>query len=490
MNLSKTDFKDYLKCPKCLWLKKKKPQLYTPPIITETNKKLFREGREVELIARKLFKNGTLLEGKVENLIKETEKFVSQKKSPIFQATFVADNLLVKVDVLEYNPKSSCWDVYEIKSSTRIKTERENNHIKDITFQKIALEKSGIAVGETFIIHLNKDYIKNGKLDINELFTKKNVVNDVEKAYEITAKEITEALSLLSKNNIKLDSCSCIYLTRRNHCSCFSTLNANIPDYSIHDIRNIRFPKLKSLVDSGIFDVVNVSDSFKLTSMQRDQVTVAQTKKVKINSQKIEEEFNNLKYPLYFLDYETLSSAIPILDGLSPHQHIPFQVSIHTLESGGDLKHFECLVTNIDNAMISIVEFLKKTIKTNGSIISWNKSFENDRNKAMAKLYPEHNDFLLGLNERTFDLMPMFARDYIHPDFRGQTTLKKVLSVLVPKLSYAKLNIQEGMAAMENWRKIIFDDISEEEKSKIEKNLLEYCKLDTLAMVEIFKHLN
>jgi hypothetical protein len=77
----------------------------------------------------------------------------------------------------------------------------------------------------------------------------------------------------------------------------------------------------------------------------------------------------------------------------------------------------------------------------------------------------------------------------LHPEFKGSASIKKVLPVLVPELSYNDLDVQNGTMAIEAWGKTIFDNVSEDEKKETRMNLLKYCELDTLAMVEILDKL-
>ena len=135
--LSKTDFLEYLQCQKNLQLKKKRPELYNSPVFTDFEKSKIKEGYEVEEYTHKLFPGGFSLDDSPKELAQKTKELISLKKSPIFQATFISDNnLLGKVDILVYNKKSDSWDIYEVKSSTKIKTDRKHNNIKDASFQK------------------------------------------------------------------------------------------------------------------------------------------------------------------------------------------------------------------------------------------------------------------------------------------------------------------------------------------------------------------
>jgi hypothetical protein len=258
----------------------------------------------------------------------------------------------------------------------------------------------------------------------------------------------------------------------------------------VHDILRIRPEKIRSLIELGVKNVGDISDNFQLTDNQRTQVDLEKTQKAQINQREIQQLLKDLEYPLYFFDYETYNPAVPIIDGFSPYQQMPFQISIHELFLDGSLKHFEYLGEEFNDTVPGLIEFIKKTIPPKGNIVSWHASFENTINKEMTEMFPEHRHFLLDLNSRTFDLEPIFKKHYLVSGFKGRSSIKNVLPVLLPHLSYKNLDIQDGTEAMVNWRKMIFDDILEPEREKIKKALLDYCEMDTLAMVEILKHLS
>jgi len=410
-----------------------------------------------------MFDKGILVEGSNEQAALKTEELIQSKTSPIFQATFITDSgLLAKTDILLYNEFVKAWSIYEVKSSTSIKTGKDENHIYDITFQKLVLNQSDIPVDGTYIIHMRKDFKKTSDLNLFDMFTITDVTELVEAEYNKIQSEAEQALEFIADTNVDISSCSCLYSSRGNHCSSFKVLNKNVPDYSIHDISRISAKSLRLLIDDLIMNIWDIPEDFKLSANQMTQVELEKSQKPEIKIENIKQTLEELEYPLIFLDYETYVSAIPKVEGFSPHQHIPFQVSVH------------------------ILQFDTST----GNLISWHASFENTRNKQIAEIYPEYSKFLLDLNSRTFDLETIFKDDYRHPGFKGRTSIKKVLPVLCPEFSYKELEIQNGTEAMENWNRTIFDeDLQESERIQIQKSLLEYCKLDTLAMVKIFKHL-
>jgi hypothetical protein len=166
-----------------------------------------------------------------------------------------------------------------------------------------------------------------------------------------------------------------------------------------------------------------------------------------------------------------------------------FQYSLHVLGEDGELKHFEFLAKDLKSATKDLLKSMRENIGPVGSVVVWNESFEKGKNKELMELHPEHRDFLENLNERVFDLMVVFKKYYLSPDFYGSASIKKVLPVMCPGFSYSDLEVQDGTMAMDAWGKTIFEDLAESEVNEIRQNLLKYCELDTLAMVKIFEKL-
>jgi len=301
-------------------------------------------------------------------------------------------------------------------------------------------------------------------------------------------KEIIEALELLKLDDVSLNECSCLYKSDGQKCDCFYLFNPKVPEYSVHNI--LRGKKLKLLIDENIFDIKDIPDDFDLTEVQNEKVTLQKTGRPIINKLAIDETISSLQYPIYFLDYETYGSPIPLLDGYKTNQQIVFQFSLHKLDKDGTLEHFEYLANDLENATSELTKSLKENIGPVGSVLVWYESFEKSRNIELAELHPEYRGFMEDINNRIYDLMKVFKKDYLHPDFRGSASIKKVLPVMLPELSYKALNIQDGTMALSEWEKMINRGLRKDDREEIRKNLLEYCKLDTLAMVEIFKKID
>ena len=208
-----------------------------------------------------------------------------------------------------------------------------------------------------------------------------------------------------------------------------------------------------------------------------------------IDTEAINDFLGQLEYPLYFLDYETINPAIPLFNQTKPYEQIPFQYSLHVMESkDGDCVHMDFLHSEKSNPIPSLLKNLKEAIGPKGTVIVWNQSFEKGRNVFMGEFCPEYKDFLNSVNERIFDLMVIFQKHYLDYRFKGSASIKNVLPVLVPDLRYSDLVIQHGGMAIDGILDLVHDDGSFDRQTLI-SDLKAYCEQDTLAMVRIFEYL-
>ncbi|MDD3475135.1 MAG: DUF2779 domain-containing protein, partial [Candidatus Dojkabacteria bacterium] len=448
--ITKTDFLTYLDSPRHLWavkhnkIDKKDIDVYL--------KHLLEQGYEVEELAVDYIKKYIL------------PKYSTNKDDLHIQATQVDGIYEARVDVLIRNEHTDKWDMYEIKSSSKV----DNKHRYDATFQYLVFDKV-YDIDNIYILHLNGDYEKEGEISLPDLFTIENINSDVNNLKNEVLDLRLDAFKISESNDVD-ETLACI---RPKQCPCPSLCHPNLPEYSIYDINRItqNEGKVRDLEALGIIDIYDIPEDFELSDIQRKQVNVAQSEEAYIDKEEIEAMFDDLEYPLYFLDYETFNPAIPLFNGYRTFDHITFQYSLHVLDNDGNLTHYEYLHTDMTDPIPSLLSSLKEHIKDDdGSIVVWNKSFEGTRNKRMGEIYPEFEDFCEDMNDRLFDLMDVFKdQKYDDPKFKGSYSIKSVLPVLVPELSYKNLNVQNGAMAMASWYDYVFKD----GKSKnIENDLL------------------
>lgn len=419
-----------------------------------------------------------------------TQNFLSTQEPVLFQPAFSRDGFFAAVDILEGDPTMHGYSIYEVKATSAVD---ETVHLYDLAFQVVLLRKFGLRIGQIGVIHLNREYVRRGALDVKALFKTEDVKGEVEDLVEEVTVQMNEALRYLSQETEPKGSCCCIYKGRSNHCSTFKYSNPHVPEYSIHDLARIGSSKKKlvELVDRSIFHLHEIPEDMKLSDLQKNQVDTHRSGVALKKMTEIRVELQSLVFPLYFLDYETFPAAIPRFDGFSPYEQIPFQYSLHVLESPeGELRHHSFLFTEPTDPSHALAESLEAHIGTTGSVIVWNKSFECGVNEALGDRVLHKKAFLQSVNERVFDLRDIFTKQHlVHKDFRGSTSIKRILPALAPELSYADLDICEGGAASQGWNRLTTSEIGREEKEKIVSDLLKYCERDTYAMYVIWKHL-
>lgn len=420
----------------------------------------------------------------------EVEKFahafidqtiVSKTKELLWQKTFTDSHFQVRTDALIYDTQAKVYDLYEIKS----RNEFDTLNVYDLTFQTIVVE-ANLPLRHQFAITLNKDYVRHGELDIATLFTVEQYDQQVDdKRAEVLAMRQDAWRICQLDSPATLEPC-----VKPKKCPCSELCHPNLPDHSIYHIPRIKKSTVLELRGKQILSIHDVPEDLKLSAKQRRHVDVAQSGEVVIDRARIANELALFTFPLSFFDYETFNPAIPQHDGYRPYQQMVFQYSLHTINQAGQISHVEFIADcDSDPARIT-AEHLKEQIGESGTILVWNKSFEMGRNEEMAERYPELAEMMLALNKRVYDLGDFFSKDmYIHPQFKGSWSIKNVLPVLVPSLSYKELEIGKGDQAMQAWWEMQNGSMSGEEKAVVKKNLLKYCELDTWAMVEIWRKL-
>lgn len=406
---------------------------------------------------------------------------LSRFEDPRFECGFTSpEGLRARLDALCSD--GSEIDLIEIKASTR-----PEEHIRDVAFQKVAVERSGVRVRKCIVIHLDPTFRSGADRPALSVFTERDITAEVEKVLRSTANEIDAILDLLKLNRIDEHGCECRYkgsVARR--CSAFAHLNPDIEEPSIHLLPNISASRLRRLDDQGRLDMSKVTED-DVTPAQLLHLQAFRSGKAVIDLGALASQLETLEWPVHFYDYETHARAMPTATGHGPHMHVPVQFSLHVLHRSGELEHHEHLSKG-EGREAALVEDLARSVGAAGSLLAWNMSFEKGRNRVLAELVPTHANFLLHLNERTRDLMLPFKTAYVDPGFGGSASIKKVLPVICPHLAYDEEAVHDGAGAMQAWREMITSSDAAR-RSELDRQLRAYCRLDTLAMVEIYRHL-
>ena len=493
--ISKSIFLDYLSCPKDAWFHLNKPELEEFKI-SETQQNIYNLGNEAEEYAKKLkiFSGMKEVESRGSESKKEVDLLMTQKVSAIYQPTFIADGYIIRCDVIVWNKLSSNWDLYEIKGSTSRKDAGERDHISDVAFQAIVLEKYGVPLGRTYIVHLNKEYVRQGEIDIEALFVISDCATKVEARKLTIVDEMEKAKKYLNQENEPADGCDCHFCGRSSHCATFSLSHPDIPEYSIHDLSYIgKSPnKLKKLVEEGIYHLHDIKDTSDFSDAQQNQIETHKTNKEIINKEEIANILNGYAYPLYFFDYETFAPAIPVYDGYSPYQRMPIQFSLHVIDKkGGSLRHIDYLHEENSDPSEAVAKHLIEDIEPLGTVLAWNVGFERSVTNELASRLPAYENPLRRICGQMQDLMDVFSKQhYVHKDFKGRVAIESVMNVLLPEMTYDHLPYTGQDVGFVWWSDIVNKGTKPSERKKKIHLIKEYCKQDTKVMVDIFEILN
>lgn len=487
MTLSKSDYLLYLKNPAWLWLKKHdKTKL---PVTDANLQNIFDDGNLFETYAQQLFPGGVRLgfNGYQQylGLPVRTKLALASGLKTLFQGRLETQGLTCIFDVLDRVGENE-YDLYEIKSSTTAKPEHEY----DLAFQLVVLEDAGLKVRHAKVIHVNNQYKRKGSIDIQSLTAITDVTKNVRALIDETKLNIEKALETVAASNPPSMSPRYLRMGPMDEwLKIYKTIYTDLHPESIYHLQGIKAPLVGELEDLGVSLIKDIPNHISLTAKQRFQVESTKTGKQLIDIEKIKEFMNQVVYPLYFFDYETFSSIIPQFDGIKPYQQVPFQYSLHIQEhEGAELTHKEFLHTENSDPCMALLKQLKEDIGRTGTIFVWYEAFEKGRNIELMEMCPDYKGVLENVNNRILDLMIPFSNGwFVDKAFGGSASIKKVLPVLVSEISYKKLAIQEGATAQRLWMECVFEGQKPAEKNQLMQNLLEYCKLDTLAMVQLFK---
>ena len=484
--LSKSKYCSAVQCPKMLWMKNNHPELYDDSVM---DKKRLKDGEEVGDVARGLFGEYTVVEfGEYPDMLRTTLELVENGTENIAEASFAYEGLFCRADILR-NLGGNKFELYEVKSSNHI----NDVYYHDVAFQYYVLTKLGYEVTKACLVHLNKEYVRHGDLDLQELFTINDITDDARSRYsevESNLKYFANYLESADEPEMPLgEYCSSPY-----DCGFFNHCSKDLPSPNVFDIRKMSFKKKLQLYNEGCVSFEDllqnntVGKSFKLQI--RHEVCSLQPF---INKERIAEFMKQLYYPIYFLDFESFQPAIPLYDNSSPYNQIVFQYSLHYIEQeGGELHHKEYLAEPGDDPRRKLAEQLCIDIPKNVCVTAYNMTFEKDRIKELAQLYPDLSEHLMNIHDHIVDLIvPFRSKDYYCKAMQGSCSIKFVLPALFPddpSLDYHNLeDIHHGGEASAAFS--LMQNMAPDELQRCRKNLLKYCGLDTYAMVKLWEKL-
>lgn len=442
--ISKSKYLAGLQCPKLLWTHYNAKDLIPEP--DASTQAVFDQGHEVGMLAQSLFPGGTEVpwdDGFGAALARSRELLAARR--PIYEATFSAAGVFARADIL--NPvEDDLWDVIEVKSCTKVK----DVHIPDLAVQRYCYEGAGLKVRRCHLMHVDNQYVRRGVVNAKGLFTADDVTDAVAANLPEVGDKVAEMRRVISSE-------TCPVVAIGPHC-------------------DNPYP-------------CPLKEQCWVEKWKADAATTP-SGELECDRDMLRGFLDGLVYPLYLLDFETIATAIPLFDECRPYQQVPFQFSMHVVDRL-DTKphHVSWLWDGQGDPRKTMFQALRREIGPIGSVMAYNKRFEEGCLAESAEAFPEHAAWADVLMPRMVDLAdPVRSHAISHPSLGRKWSLKLVLPLLTDK-GYDDLAIGDGNTASAEFLRVMFAETDPTERDKVRKNLEEYCGLDTYGMLEILRKL-
>lgn len=486
IEFSKSKYCKAVQCPKILWMDRNMPEQ-----AEETaSDSVMQTGTDVGELARNYFGNYKLVPFSLhkQEMCEMTRQYLEQGENVIAEASFQYKNCFCSVDILRKTEDG--FQLIEVKSSTEI----HDIFYDDMAYQYYVLHNCDFNIVSVCNMHINNQYVRQGALDLQSLFTMEDCTEKILEMQSDIEERLAQTEQYLQQQ-MEPDRQLALYCDKPYECAYKKYCHRNITNPSVFSIHRLSASKKYELYQQGIVSYEDiVREHPKLSEKQYQQVySQYENQKPHIDKVKIKEFLNTLQYPLYHLDFETYQQAIPQFDGVKPYMQIPFQYSLHVQRSiNAEPEHYEFLGTEGTDPRRKLAEQLCEQIPLDVCSMAYNMSFEKTVIKNLAEIFPDLSEHLMNIHDNMHDLMVPFQQQaYYCKELQGSYSIKWVLPALCSndkELDYHALDgVHNGSEAM-----AAFADLpnhTSEEIQVIRKNLLAYCRLDTLAMVKILEKL-
>jgi hypothetical protein len=488
-NFSKSKLIAFRQCPKRLWLEIHRPQLREDSANTEAS---FQVGYAVGDVARKIYdpeNRGHTIDVKGEGYgaaFARSEALLANSSQPVFEAGLRCMGALAFADVMlpEIEGGERAWRMVEVKSSTSVK----DYHRDDIAVQTFIAHEGGVNLKSVAVACIDSSWVYPGGEDYRGLLAETDLSAETFARSEEVRGWLAEAQRVAAEPNEPVvsvgDQCHVPF-----DCGFCNYCNRDKPkaEYSVDLLPKLTAKQRRLLVDQGIDDLRQVPDEL-LNDKQAivKQHTLENT--VYHDAPGSMDDLAAHGLPALFLDFETIQFAVPIWKGTRPYQQIPFQFSVHALAADGGLTHEGFLDLSGRDPSEEFARALIAAGGGDGPIFVYNAAFEMTRIRELAARFPNLAEPLTAINGRIVDLLPIARERYYHPSQRGSWSIKAVLPAVAPDLRYDALTgVQDGGGAMVAYCEAIRPGTTVERKAEIEGQLIDYCRLDTFAMVRLWK---
>ncbi len=486
--LSKSRFMKGLQCPLQLWWAVRTD--FEPDPITEATRSRFAMGHRVGALAQRRFPGGVLItEDHLHHAaaVASTRAALDEGADVLYEAAFTHQRTKVRVDVLR-RLDDGTFEVVEVKSAGSYKPKK---HLMDVAVQVYVVRGAGLEVSSAKLMHIDKDYVwDGGAYDPSGLFALADVTGEVFEVLPQIPPRIDDMLAMLASDEppeLPAD----VRCTSPYDCAFLSRCAADAPEHPISELPGCgRNTKLRAALEAaGLVDVREIDESTAEAMPREDQRhTWRATVEARLLILDAAREWAaDLAEPVMFLDFETVNPTLPLYVGTSPFQVIPVQWSLHVLRADGEIEHHEYLARGREDPSEEFARTLLDALGEEGSVLHYT-DYEKRVLRSLAERVPAESERIGRVLDRCRDLAKPVAKGCFHPDVHGRYSIKYVLPVLAPGLPpYASLAVPDGESSMLAFTGLLDEGTPATRRAEIERDLLEYCRQDTLGMVEVYR---
>jgi len=469
--INKELFLTTLSCPTYGWLLRYGlPQKQLSP----AEQLKIEDGMNIHKKARGLFPAGVMVSGNNKASVQTTQQLLSDPNiTVIFEATFIYKNYITKADIIIRD--NSKWKIIEAKSNVN----DDKKLIDDLSYTTFVAQSAGLQISTCSLLLVSNDY-RLGMSDEN-LFKKIDHTTEVFEQAEKFREQSSKIDQTLSSHEKPIPELR--WECRK--CEIFEQCCGENIENHIFDLPRISHTRFCQLKDMGVIRIEDIPDDLKLTDSQNRVRQAVLSGEPVIDSDGLRNALYSIVHPAYYLDFETVQTCIPLYPGIAPYGQIPTQYSIHICSGAGKVvDHREYLAEADRDCRRELAENLIRDCGSKGSIVVYT-SFEKTIINGLAEAFPDLKDEMERIIHRLVDLHGILRRNYYHPEFHGSYSIKKVLPVVAPDMGYEGMEICNGIDASAIFAFIARGRYSQEESRRVRESLLEYCGVDTMAMVRL-----
>ena len=414
----------------------------------------------------------------------------------LLQPSFMKDGLFARADIL-LPDKFGDYELLEVKAVS----EPNKDNYQDVAFQAHVYAECGVPMSAIKILHLNKEYVRDGDLDVGQLFVESDVtdkagalegevIENIAEARRVYASSVAPAVDVFDDGLLGISKDDIAHyaphLLTPDSVFKFPGIHRDKALVMAQEIRAKKIADGSSDLTVRVSDLAEEPRNFKQTVFRQCAVK----KQMYCEREVLREMLGQIKFPVTFLDFETLLHVVPKFDGGKPNDQVPFQVCAYRIEKpGADIVLHEHLADHRDlDTRRSVLTCVYDAVKGAETVIAYNASFELGCLARMESLADEmgYLPVIQGIKDKMVDVgKPFMAYKVYSHEQNGSGGLKSVSAALFADDPYKGKDVKGGAQASYLFAQMTLGNERHENIENVRNGLLEYCRQDVYGMIDL-----